>query len=881
MSGLSVNLTDADRRFTFVSAAPGAAAFDVVSMTGFEAISKNFSFELILVCDEADVDFQVMLSNPATFTIYAPGAKAATPYYGVLEEFEQMQQAGTYVFYRAVLQPRFQALGLSRTSDVHIDGTRIPDLIGSILKEQGRFKVNVDFELKVNQGNPGPYLSRDFICQYQETDLDFLRRWMEHEGIYYYFDHSGTVEKLVIVDATTGLPADAAAGLVYRPNETVQSDDNNNSLQSWVCKQKQLPQYVTLRGFNFARAALVLENTADVSAKGKGTVMLYGESFLNDVECPRYAGIRAQEIACQGTVFEGRASAVGLRSGYFLTMAGHYRSEWVGPTYLVTEIQHQGSQAGALLKGLSTPFGQNSGETTYSASFKAIPKLTPFRPERITLKPYIAGSVTAIIDGTSGSQYADVDETGRYRVMFPFCKAGKAPSKRSSRVRMATPYSGPGYGMNFPLHAGVEVMVSFLEGDPDQPVIVNAVPNSENPNVTTDKNYMLGMIKTAAGNALLFDDTKNGQSGPVYSPVGSSQWRIGQRFVEQAGGAVMKQKSWGDGHPGLHGSTQESASIAAGQALVLTAGDIKGGLTTQAPVTGDIQILSSYGLLNIGNQPLLGQPPRDPGLAPLPDPDPKAPPPPPTKPITGPGADGALDIYAKHINMFAEPKKDANGVITSFGYIMQSGGPKQGSGDPWGWGQLYALQNFTTDYEASLTAKAGGQVTVLGGSKTTFTQGHTNSATYGDSSSLTHGNSIKLVQGTDQSHTYGMSSSMYFGMKNDLTVGATNSVFIGTKTDTSASAKLTVALSAAVSLSIGAELKASLSATLDFAGGIKTGVNTVADISAKAIEAKAAATKLVNSVAEIANRTMVLQNETNRLDTSIFRLQMAAANIFT
>ena len=118
-------------------------------------------------------------------------------------------------------------------------------------------------------------------------------------------------------------------------------------------------------------------------------------------------------------------------------------------------------------------------------------------------------------------------------------------------------------------------------------------------------------------------------------------------------------------------------------------------------------------------------------------------------------------------------------------------------------------------------------------------------------------------------------------MKNDLTVGASNSVFIGTKTDTSASAKLTMALSAGVSLSIGAEFKASLSYTFEIAAGTKTGVNTVADISAKAIEAKAAATQLVNSVALISNRTMALQNETNRLDTSIFRLQMAAANIFT
>ena len=827
MSGLSVNLTDADRRFTFVSAAPGAAAFDVVSMTGFEAISKNFSFELILVCDDADVDFQVMLSNPATFTIYAPGAKAATPYHGVLEEFEQMQQAGTYVFYRAVLQPRFQALGLCCTSDVHIDGTRVPDLIASVLKEQGKFRANVDFELKVNQGSPGPYLSRDFICQYQESDLDFLQRWMEHEGIYYYFDHSGTTEKLVIVDATTGLPADAATNLVYRPNETVQSDDDNHSLQSWVCKQKQLPQYVTLRGFNFARAALVLENTAEVSANGKGTVMLYGESFLNDVECPRYAGIRAQEIACRGTVFEGRASAVGLRSGYFLTMAGHYRSQWVGPTYLVTEIQHQGSQAGALLKGLSTPFGQNSGETTYSASFKAIPKLTPFRPERITLKPHIAGSVTAIVDGKPGGQYADVDESGRYRVMFPFCKAGKAPSKRSARVRMATPYSGPGYGMNFPLHVGVEVMVSFLDGDPDQPVIVNAVPNSENQNVTTDKNYMLGRVKSAAGNALTFDDKEGAQSSTVFSPLGFSQWRIGQKSDGQTGVTAPKQMTWGYARPGMHGQTEEDISLSAGKALVLAAGHGAGVSKPQLrPELGHFQLAANYGLINMGEQTVTTMPT-----------------PPAGSPSTA-GADGTLDIYAKHINMYAEPKTDATSGALKYGYIMQSGAPTAVKEPLWDMPTLYSLQSFTDNAGQAIKKTAAGVNSVVSGNKTSYTQGDSNSATYGNSASVVHGNSIKLTRGADMSHTYGSSQSTYFGAtastfmgsKTDLSMGYNNSMYIGQKGD--------VFIGDKQSLAISRELKLALSAVVDISFGAKFGFNGTIDAVTKAAYVEAFATAM-------------------------------------
>ena len=858
MSGLSGNLSDQDRRFTFVSAALPASTFDVVNISGLEAISKNFSFELILVCDLEAVSFDDMLANPATLTIFAPNAKSPTPYHGVLGEFEQLQAAGNYVFYRAVLQPRLQAFGQYRTSDVYIDGKSIPDVITDVLTHDQRMVSGIDFDFKVTKGN---YPDRDFVCQYQESDLEFVQRWMEREGIYYYFDHSGKVEKLVMVDATIRLPEDPPKALSYRPNETVQTDKVNNSLQSLVCKQKPLPQHVTLRGFNFTKASSVLEETAEVSAKGKGRVMLYGESFLTDAECGRYAGIRAQEIACQGTVFEGRASAVGLRSGYFLMLKDHYRTEWNDIVYLVTEIQHEGSQAGALLKGLSTPFGPNTGETTYSANFKAIAKKTPFRPERTAIKPYVAGTVTAVIDGDVKATYADVDDTGRYRVMFPFCKAGKEPSKRSARVRMAMPYSGPGYGMNFPLHVGAEVMVSFLDGDPDQPVIVNAVPNSENPNVITDKNYMLGMIKTAAGNALTFDDTKDEQSSTVYSPLGSSRWRIGQKAADQRGVVASQQLTWGDARRGLHGQTEEDISLSAGKALVLSAGDGAGVATPQLnPQAGDFQLASKFGLMNVGEQQ-----------------------------IKSTRVDGTLDVYAKHINMYAEPS--TVGGVTTFGYMMISGtpsppppppGPPGPPGAPppppppppspapapapppaWTIDDLYARQHWAGDVASHMGKDSTGYVTTVNQSATKFTQGDSNSATYGHSSSITRGNSTKLTWGTDLSHSMGMSSSLYFGMKNDMFAGIKNSLSVG----------------ASSSISVSADLKVALSAVADFSFGVKVGFNGAVDGTVKSVEAKAAGVKLEAASAEILSKITELKNDVSSIISSGTSIDFSSLHI--
>ncbi len=837
-----------NKRFEFVADSVPADKFAVVNMKGYEAISKPFRFTLTLVSDDANIDMRKMLKDSSTLRIYSADGKTTVPYHGVLAEFEQLHQSSGYVFYRAVLVPRLWRLSLNRTSEVYLNEQTIPDILEMVLKD-GQL-VTSDFEQKLL----GLYKQRSYVCQYQESHLDFLSRWMEKEGIYYFFDHDGAADKLMLVDDkhmhdATALPVS------YRPEGELDTGNSLDAVQGFVCHRKPLPRQVVLQDYNYRKADLELKVSHAVSDDGFGDVMLYGENFRNEQEGHRYAKLRAEELICSGEVFAGEATAVGLRSGRFMALSHHYRETFNGQ-YLVTEIHHEGSQAGALLEGVKNSYGGNDGETSYRNTFKAIPAGVQFRAERNTAKPRIAGTMSATVDAEGSGQYAELDEYGQYKVQLTFDRSDKAAGKGSARVRMATPSSGSGYGMHFPLHKGAEVLLSFIGGDPDQPVIVNAVPNSENKNPINNARPALGMVKTAAGNALTFDDTENQQSGTVYSPLGFSQWRVGQKFNDQIGIVVSAQKTWGDTRPGLHGRTQQDISLAAGNALVIAAGNGAAVITPQrAPQQGDVQVMGDYGLINIGEQALTTGASAT-GTA-----------------ASQSGVQGTLDIYANHINMYAEPTGSVAGGNLKYGYIMKSGDPKQGAGTAWGWADLYALQNFTTDYTASLATKAEGRVTVLGGSKTSYTQGHSNSATYGDSASVTHGNNIKLVHGTDQSHTYGLSSSMFFGMKNDLTVGATNAVFAGAKTSMS--------LSAAVTLSVGVEFKASYSATLEIAAGIKTGVNTVVDVSAKAIEAKAAATQLVNSVALISNRTMALQNETTRLETSVFRLQLASANIMT
>ncbi len=529
MASLSNKLA-ANKKFEFSSEAFDADKFAVVNMTGFESISKPFRFMLTLVSDDAGIDFDKVLQNAATFRIFAPDGASSTPYHGVIAEFDQLQQTDGYVFYRAVLVPRLWHLSLYQMSEVYLNDQTIPQIIEKVLK--GGRLTSADYELKLS----GSYRERSFVCQYQETHLDFISRWMEKEGMYFFFDQDGQKEKIVIADNKSMHPSQAVK-VLYRPVDQKDTGSSADSVQDFVCRQKPLPKQVVLRDYNHRKASVELKVTEAVFDNGIGEVNLYGENFRNESEGQRYAKLRAEEILCGGKVFTGEATAVGLRAGYLMEMARHYRDNFNGQ-YLVTEVHHEGSQAAALLAGVKTSYSEGQGgETIYRNTFRAIPAATQFRPERTTPRPRVSGTMNATIDAGGPSQYAELDEYGQYKVQLPFDSSDKDAGKGSARVRMASPYSGSDHGMNFPLHKDAEVLLSFIDGNPDEPVIMGAVPNSENPSIVNQSNPYENKITTAGGNIIHMGDKAGKEVMWLHSPFHNSTIGIGS--VDPKGGGSI------------------------------------------------------------------------------------------------------------------------------------------------------------------------------------------------------------------------------------------------------------------------------------------------------------------------------------------------------
>jgi type VI secretion system secreted protein VgrG len=600
MSTLSDRLPS-DRRFEFASTACDSDTFAVVRMSGFEAISKPYRFELVLVSDNAQLDLARVLAAKAELRILAPdGNRQATPYAGVLAEFDQLHQAGGFTFYRAVLVPRLWQLSLYRSSEVYLHEQTIPEIVEAILKG-ARFSPANDYAFKLS----GSYRPRSYVCQYQETPLAFISRWFEREGIYYYFEQVGGVDRLVLLDARIAQPAQAVA-VNYRPADELDVGLAPDSVQGFVCRTRPLPRSLVLQDYNHRRAGMPLVTQVEVSASGVGEEMLYGENFRTEEEGQRYANIRAQELRCGERVFSAESTAVGLRSGHFMDLSHHYRDDFNG-RYLVTEIRHEGSQAGALLAGLKTPFDEREGHTSYRNSFLALPAGAQFRPARTTPKPRVAGTMNATVDAEGSGEYAELDAYGQYKVQIPFDRTDKGAAKGSAPVRMASPYAGSDHGMHFPLHKGAEVLLSFTAGDPDQPVIVGAVPNSQNPNVVDQRNPQDNLITTKGGNQMLMADTKGKEVIWLHSPFHKSSLGIGS--VHPEGGGSIYEATTG-GRDSVSFGNSNSMSFGLSNSLSLgTSSSIDASFSNSVSFGSRIGIDVSSGIswsANLGQLPALG-----------------------------------------------------------------------------------------------------------------------------------------------------------------------------------------------------------------------------------------------------------------------------------
>jgi type VI secretion system secreted protein VgrG len=253
-------------------------------------------------------------------------------------------------------------------------------------------------------------------------------------------------------------------------------------------------------------------------------VYSYGDHIRTPEEGNRIAKIKAEGLLCRKEVFHGDGSVPYMMPGYIFTLKDHYRGSF-NQSYLVTDVSHEGNQTEYLLAGIT--MGQEDRGVFYRNSFSSIVSTVQFRPEATAQQPRIAGTLTAKIDAASSGEYAELDSQGRYAAILPFDISGKKDGKASAPIRMAQPYAGSNHGMHFPLHKGTEVLLTFIDGDPDGPIIQSAVPNPETQSPVNVNNQTMSAITTVGGNNIHIEDQAGNERILMHSPNKKSFIRVG------------------------------------------------------------------------------------------------------------------------------------------------------------------------------------------------------------------------------------------------------------------------------------------------------------------------------------------------------------------
>ncbi len=528
-----------EKKFSFISLAGQIPedSFAVVSFTGYEAISAPYGFELILVAENHDIDPLLILQNPAKFIIHRTQGEDVE-FNGILTQFEETQEFNGYLFFKAVLAPKLWWLSLTHHNQVFL-GLTIPEIMEQALKDGG-LAPGIDFEFRIQH----QYEPLEYVCQYNESHLNFVSRWAEREGIYYFFEQTAKGEKVIFTDTKIShVDLVYNKDIFYQPQSGLDTLHTKEVVKNFICRHNMIPMRVYLKDYNYLKPSLAIEGIADVDENGRGENYIYGEHFDTPEQGNRLAKIRAEELKCRKSLFIGESSVPFMVPGFTFNLKKYYRGIY-NRKYLITDVNHEGHQTGYLISGLVEAVARREESMMYKNTFTAIYSDSQFRPVREAVKPKISGTLNAKIDAAASGEYAELDELGRYKVRLPFDRSGRAGGKASAWFRMMQPYAGQNQGMHFPLHKGTEVLLTFIDGDPDRPLIAGAVPNPEAVSPVNSMNQTKSIIKTGrshvdrsvgagdlkarthsdANNYISFNDARNSENIIIHSKGNKSSW---------------------------------------------------------------------------------------------------------------------------------------------------------------------------------------------------------------------------------------------------------------------------------------------------------------------------------------------------------------------
>ena len=541
----------------FQSAALGDTLWTVRSLQGEDALNHEYRFRVHLDLAKSDLsndDLERMLEAPASLSFVEAG-RELNRFSGVVSELTAHPDVErTRTDLHVELVPRTALAAYRRGSELYLEKT-VPEVLVDKLTALGMVPER-DFALLLRAAYP----RREFIAQYEETDLAFLRRLCEAAGITTNFEERGRGEVLVLSDGNTPFEE------ILRSRLRARHRADHPAAYDVHTTLRRVPQSVQMHDYNYRTPRLALqerEPTKQAASTGEWTE--YGHHPKTVRETRELAGTRTQEQVARHHVIKGSATEASLRSGRIVHILDAVASE---QSILLTRVEYRfRAKEGT---------GDQQG---WENRFEGIPSNVAFRPQRVTPVPRISGLLNAVVDGAIRGDYAELDELGRYRLRFAHDRSGRTDLGATHPVRMMQPHAGASYGMHFPLRPGTEVLVGFVNGDPDRPVIVGAAPNPATVSPVAVRNQTQNVLRTGSNNEMVIEDLREHERIRIHTPHAATTLQLGSPDEAEEGVLItteahvtsMSRRS-NNTVTDRHTTIARSATATLGERMVMVAG---------------------------------------------------------------------------------------------------------------------------------------------------------------------------------------------------------------------------------------------------------------------------------------------------------------------
>jgi type VI secretion system secreted protein VgrG len=471
-------------------------------MNAREELSRLSEFEMELLSEKGDVDIDKILGANVTLKLELMD-DSVRHFNGYVTRFAQIGTRGRYHLYRASVRPWLWFL--TRTADCRIfQDMTVPEIIKQVFDDH----TIADVKNKLTDSYP----KWNYCVQYRETDFNFVSRLMEQEGIYYYFTHEEGRHTLVLVDAYSAhQPVAGYESLPFIASERMVRPEQEY-VSRWDYAREIHPGNFALEDYDFERPSVDLMVKTKVKrehALADYEIYDYPGSYVKTAEGDQYVQCRIDECHSKFELAHADSNARGVSTGHLFKLTGQFRNDQ-NREYLITGASH------VLELNEYESLDIPGAGSTCSCTFTALSSKQQFRPERITPKPFVQGPQTAVVVGPSGDEIY-TDKYGRVKVQFHWDRYGKKNENSSCWIRPSHPWAGKNWGMVAIPRIGQEVIVDFLEGDPDRPIVTGRVYNAEQmppyalPGNMTQSGILSRSSKTGSGanaNELRFEDKK-------------------------------------------------------------------------------------------------------------------------------------------------------------------------------------------------------------------------------------------------------------------------------------------------------------------------------------------------------------------------------------